>query len=151
MTSLGTWAPSQDISSFGSLAVTQILHLALTMHLFASSLQLEEQEGGATNQQLHYASGYGIMLHQLKPKPSTKETKELLFPISQLRKTPTLGLFSIVWKNFLCKVTIARVRPPEYVAKFKTQLSNCRTATKRTCGPESNPKGRWRLGVSLYC
>lgn len=150
MTSLGTWAPSQDISSFGSLAVTQILHLALTMHLFASSLQLENKRG---EPQPTAPLCFWIRDHAASAQAQALNKRNQRASLSHLSitKNPTLGLFSIVWKNFLCKVTIARVRPPEYVTKFKTQLSNCRTATKKTCGPESNPKGRWRLRVSLYC
>lgn len=79
MTSLGNWAPSPDTASFGSLAVTQTLHLALTI-ICLHPLFNWRNKRGSHNQQLPYASGYGIMLHQ--PKLSTEETKDLLFPIS---------------------------------------------------------------------
>lgn len=103
MTSLGTWAPSQDISSFGSLAVTQILHLVLTMHLFASSLQLEEQEREATTNSSIMLLDTGSCCISSSPSPQQKKPKSFSFPSLNYEKPPHWVYFPLCGKTFFAK------------------------------------------------
>lgn len=103
MTSLSNWAPSQDISSFGSLAMTQIRHLALTMHLFASSLQLEEQEGEATANSSFMLLDTGSCCISSSPSPQQKKPKSFSFPSINYERTPHWVYFPLCGKIFFSK------------------------------------------------